>query len=739
MPDNELLLSDIDTEMRGVHAISHIPPNTICMMIPRKCLITVEMGQATPIGQKIASSDLDLDAPKHIYLMIYVLWDRKINGINSFFYPYYDILPKTLNNMPIFWNDNELSLLNGSYLLNQIADRNHAIEDDYYSICQIDSSLKQICTLDEFKWARMCVCSRNFGLQIDGHRTSALVPHADMLNHYRPRETKWTFDEDKQAFTITTLQYVTAGSEVFDSYGQKCNHRFLLNYGFAIEDNRELDGFCPNEAPIELYVNENDILYHIKMDFWTRGEVGNNQTSSSYGTTIHHDGIVIPTPPAATTSTTNTTITNPTNNTNNSMASTTSRNFHNHLHSPQHHHPQHHQQHHWQTANNTTTPVIKRIRLCVANNENTRLLFSMLRTLACNDEELHAIASPASFIDSTTSNTAFEQQQLFPTDYTNTRTLYSLSSPEGRQQQFPVQQQQQQYFHHNVYRAPNQHLQYGGGGGVTSSTSSNNSNTTSTSNNMLLGGSGGFHRTCRDIRHPICLLNEREAMRLLLQIVNRHLRAYPTTLQKDCADLQDLIAFPRFSNQRHAKIQVRGEKEVLHHYASWARTALDVLNVLEEDLNQERGISDNVEVRLMSGGRIMAVESSIITSVSSSGIVYNNNAIGATPNFDYVIRQLEEDDNVHHTIVRYCSDVLGSLRREEMKAIQRQQRALLHQQRNHHQQLQQQHEPQQQQLLSNGHDKQSSSNHSNSMSNLRSGNNSNNNSNNNLDMHHGYA
>lgn len=655
IPDDELL-SNNDTEMRGVHAISHIPPNTVCMVIPRKCLITVEMGQATPIGQKIASSDLDLDAPKHIYLMIYILWDRKANGRNSFFHPYYEILPKTLKNMPIFWSDHELKLLQGSYLLNQVADRNSAIEDDYHAICQI-APLEQICTLEEFKWARMCVCSRNFGLQIDGHRTSALVPHADMLNHYRPRETKWTFDEDRQAFTITTLQYVTAGSEVFDSYGQKCNHRFLLNYGFAVEDNRELDGFCPNEAPIELYVNDNDPLYHDKTDFWTRGEVG---SIASYGTTIHHDGIVITTSPANTTG-----------------ATTLTRNFHHH------HHQEHHR--HWQTAT-TTTPVIKRIRLCVANNENTRLLFSMLRTLACNEEELHAIASPAaSFIDATTNHPLEQQRQHFPNDYTNTRTLYSLSEA-GRQFSLSQQQQPQQYFHHNVYRSPN-HLHYGG----------------TSNSNMLMGGSNAaFHRTCRDIRHPICLRNEREAMRLLLQIVNRHLRAYPTTLQKDCADLQDLIAYPRFSNQRHAKIQVRGEKEVLHHYANWARTALDVLNVLEDDLNQERGISDSVEVRLMSGGRIMPVESSISSGFSS------NNAINlTTPNFDYIIRQLEEDENVHHTIVRYCSDVLGSLRREELKAIRRQQRASLHQRSANSQQQQQ---------------RPTGSNN-----------------NNNLDLHHGYA
>ena len=40
--------------------------------------------------------------PKHIFLMIYLLWDKKVNGRRSFFWPYYDILPKTLRNMPIF-------------------------------------------------------------------------------------------------------------------------------------------------------------------------------------------------------------------------------------------------------------------------------------------------------------------------------------------------------------------------------------------------------------------------------------------------------------------------------------------------------------------------------------------------------------------------------------------------------------------------------------------------------------
>ena len=271
-PDDEY--DDGSREMRGVHARSYIPPHTVCVSIPKSCLITVEMGQSTPIGRKVLSGDLDLDAPKHIFLMIYLLWDMKVHGGNSFFAPYYDMLPKRLRNMPIFWDDDELRCLEGSYLLVQISDRIQAIREDYDAICSVAPEFASVATLSEFQWARMIVCSRNFGLLVNGHRTSALVPHADMLNHLRPRETKWTFCEESQCFTITTLQGIGAGEQVYDSYGQKCNHRFLLNYGFCVEDNVEVDGFCPNEVSLELSMDVADVVANEDIRFEERGRGG---------------------------------------------------------------------------------------------------------------------------------------------------------------------------------------------------------------------------------------------------------------------------------------------------------------------------------------------------------------------------------------------------------------------------------------------------------------------------------
>jgi histone-lysine N-methyltransferase SETD3 len=175
-----------------------------------------------------------------------MLIDKK--NPDSFFKPYYDVLPKTLRNMPIFWNEEELQYLTGSFLLEQIYERNVAIEADYVAICEISPEFSSIATMQEFKWARMCVCSRNFGLVINGVQTAALVPYADMLNHFRPRETKWQFDDNLQGFTVVSLQKIGIGAQVYDSYGRKCNHRFLLNYGFSVENNYESDGFCPNEV-----------------------------------------------------------------------------------------------------------------------------------------------------------------------------------------------------------------------------------------------------------------------------------------------------------------------------------------------------------------------------------------------------------------------------------------------------------------------------------------------------------
>lgn len=74
----------------------------------------------------------------------------------------------------MFWTEEELEYLKGSFMLTQIDERNLAMEKDYSAICAVASEFALIATLEEFKWARMCVCSRNFGLIVNGLRTAGI-------------------------------------------------------------------------------------------------------------------------------------------------------------------------------------------------------------------------------------------------------------------------------------------------------------------------------------------------------------------------------------------------------------------------------------------------------------------------------------------------------------------------------------------------------------------------------------
>ena len=105
---------------------------------------------------------------------------------------------------------------------------------------------------------RVMAQSRNFNIIIDGNETNAFVPFADMLNHKRPKETTWAYDNTKQGFVITACEDIKRGDPVYDSYGKKCNSRFFLEYGFINQPNDA------DEFPIKIGLNPSDPSYPIK-------------------------------------------------------------------------------------------------------------------------------------------------------------------------------------------------------------------------------------------------------------------------------------------------------------------------------------------------------------------------------------------------------------------------------------------------------------------------------------------
>lgn len=150
-------------------------------------------------------------------------------------------------------------MLTGSPFVDTITEKLADIETDYKAICEVAPEFAEY-PIEEFSRMRMAVASRIFGMDIDEVKTDGFVPLADMLNHRRPRQTSWTYDQEKGGFIIEALEDIQRGDEVMDSYGRKCNYRFLLNYGFINRDNDA------DEYPLKLELDPADQYYQAKQN-----------------------------------------------------------------------------------------------------------------------------------------------------------------------------------------------------------------------------------------------------------------------------------------------------------------------------------------------------------------------------------------------------------------------------------------------------------------------------------------
>jgi len=245
-------------DYRGVLAKSNILKDEIIMTIPKDCLISLETVLETSYGKKIGEFMYnELNSPKHCLLSSFLLYEEK----NPKYRYYFDLLPKDFSNFPIFYTNKELEYLKGSPFLSQILEKKEDMKNDYQKLCEYLPDFKQFSYL-KFIEARVLISSRIFGIAIKENKTDVLAPFADLLNHKRPRQTQWYFDDNLQSFVIQATENIKEGSEIFDSYGKKTNARFLLNYGFCLDDNDT------SEYLLTVDFNDTYPLFDLKKNFF---------------------------------------------------------------------------------------------------------------------------------------------------------------------------------------------------------------------------------------------------------------------------------------------------------------------------------------------------------------------------------------------------------------------------------------------------------------------------------------
>ena len=241
-------------DYRGVLAKNDIYKNEIIMTIPKECLISLETVLNTSYGKTIGDFMYkELNSPKHCLLSSFLLYEEK----NKNYKYYFDLLPKDYSNFPIFYKKSELEYLKGSPFLDQILEKKEDMKNDYNKLCEYLPNFNQF-SFSKFCKARVLISSRIFGISINRKKTDVLVPFADLLNHKRPKQTQWYYDDNLESFVIQAIEDIKEGNEIFDSYGKKTNARFLLNYGFCLDDNDT------SEYLLTINFNEKYPLFDIK-------------------------------------------------------------------------------------------------------------------------------------------------------------------------------------------------------------------------------------------------------------------------------------------------------------------------------------------------------------------------------------------------------------------------------------------------------------------------------------------
>jgi histone-lysine N-methyltransferase SETD3 len=268
---NHVSIQHYSDVFRGVVATKFIHKNKIIVKIPLKCIMTQSKAKDTLVGKEIENSTFSPDN-EHTWLALYLL-NEKMDLKNSFWRPYIETLPKHYNNFPHFYGKKtKLKELKGSLILNMIKSRKLDLKKDLDKILEKLPDFKKRITnyvttkfknnqnvdimkeiFNEYLWARIAVISRVFGHK---NSESGLVPLCDMLNHTEKPGTEWKFLSDEKCFVIISTKNILKNMEIYDTYGGKCNSRYLVNYGFTLCNNDKYNS-------TELFFNVSKILENI--------------------------------------------------------------------------------------------------------------------------------------------------------------------------------------------------------------------------------------------------------------------------------------------------------------------------------------------------------------------------------------------------------------------------------------------------------------------------------------------
>jgi hypothetical protein len=210
------------------------------MRVPLKvCLFAqfsndVKVDEGVPLPDFITRNDFVRTLPS-LELSVALLLELA-KGENSFYGPYLAILPRSMDSIPLTWNEHEMRLIVEDSCFALIVSRLRDICMAYCMMCE-DPKLRAVLgSYEQFAWSVCVVNSRQNPLPSPQGRSNkvALIPAFDMCNHDPDGAQIMTeFSWATKCFDCRAHKTFEANEEFTIFYGPRPDVELLLYSGFV--------------------------------------------------------------------------------------------------------------------------------------------------------------------------------------------------------------------------------------------------------------------------------------------------------------------------------------------------------------------------------------------------------------------------------------------------------------------------------------------------------------------------
>ncbi len=166
-----------------------------------------------PIKEKLKGLDLDV---YEISFTLLILENLRKPNPDSIFKYYFQLLPKDMSTLPIFYTDEvAIKLLNSTKFLKAVVyqEREDCIKE--FEILKQNNTIDHNVTQNEYILAWKLYKSRNFACYENDEKFNTLIPFADLFNYQDERNiVEWEYNENHTAFEVKARNNIQEGEEV---------------------------------------------------------------------------------------------------------------------------------------------------------------------------------------------------------------------------------------------------------------------------------------------------------------------------------------------------------------------------------------------------------------------------------------------------------------------------------------------------------------------------------------------